>query len=225
MWVGGQLGLVVSTLNGQGPAPALSVYALDAGLRPIATAAVDERGAFNLPEDVVQNAALMLFRPEQYRELVKGDDVITLARERWSLLFPPFWRCVSGRVRRLLLAPLAGRGALHRHQRDPVRCRDAARDGAGGGVAAVPLPAGSSSLYPSTIREVAAFALSVSRLATRNRLRRCVLRVARGGHGGARFFRGRDVDRGSSRNTRTTSGATQCLGSALPAMRTDLPAV
>lgn len=104
-------------------APALSVYALDAELHPIAVAAVDDHGEFTLPEDAVQRAALIgigarqetrqalkrselvLYRPEQYRTLLKDDNIIELARERWSVLIPLFWRCVSGHVRRCSWLP------------------------------------------------------------------------------------------------------------------------
>ncbi|MBY0330197.1 MAG: hypothetical protein K2X49_05945 [Acetobacteraceae bacterium] len=101
------------------PVPALSVYALDAELRPIAADTVDERGGFTLPEEALKKAVfvgigaqqekpperlnreeLVLYRTEQYRTLLKASDVIDLARARWATLFPPFPRCVTGRVRR-----------------------------------------------------------------------------------------------------------------------------
>jgi len=105
------------------PSPTLSVYALDAELHPIAAAPVDERGEFSLPEDAVRRAALIgigarqetrqalkrselvLYRPEQYRALLKDDNIIELVRERWSVLFPTFRRCVSGHVRRCSWLP------------------------------------------------------------------------------------------------------------------------
>jgi len=105
------------------PTPALSVYALDKELHPIAVAAVDERGDYSLPEDAVQKAVLIgvgarqetrqplkrselvLYRPEQYRAVLRDEGVLALARERWSMLVPLFWRCVSGHVRRCSWLP------------------------------------------------------------------------------------------------------------------------
>ncbi|MBX9701359.1 MAG: hypothetical protein K2X74_18125, partial [Acetobacteraceae bacterium] len=101
------------------PVPALTVYALDAELRPLAADTVDERGGFSLSEDALKKAALVgigagqekppsqlkrdelvLYRVDQYRALLKDDDLIELARSRWVTLFPLFVRCVTGRVRR-----------------------------------------------------------------------------------------------------------------------------
>jgi hypothetical protein len=110
------------TLVGREPneaVPALAVYATDAELRPIASDRVDERGAYMLPEDAVEKAAYIvvapfqekpdkldraaavLYRPDQYREVLKtSNETIELARPRWLTLFPLFPRCVIGRVRR-----------------------------------------------------------------------------------------------------------------------------
>lgn len=105
------------------PAPALSIYALDGELNPIAVATVGNDGVFTLSEDSVQKAALIgigarqearqppkrselvLYRPEQYRAMLKDGDIIALPRERWTVLLPRFWRCVSGHVRRCSWLP------------------------------------------------------------------------------------------------------------------------
>lgn len=111
--------LVLVGREANAPAPSLVVHATDAALRPIASARVDERGGYALPEEVLAKAtyvaiaaaeekvevlrrdAAILYRPDQYRGLLKaGGDTIEVARQRWELLVPLFRRCVAGHVRR-----------------------------------------------------------------------------------------------------------------------------
>jgi hypothetical protein len=106
-------------LNDRAPedrAPELAVYLTDAALRPTAVIKVDENGSFDLGDGAFKEAhyvaiapaaekvetigrdTAVLFRPDQFRELIRRNDVIELARARWERLVI-LRRCVTGRVR------------------------------------------------------------------------------------------------------------------------------
>lgn len=155
------------------PVPALTVYATDAMLRPIAAAPVDERGGFRLPDETLEKAAyiaiapaeggreprreplprkgVVLYRPDQFRALLKtGGDSIELARARWTTLFPLFRRCVTGRVRRCHWWPwwwLAQDIAVAAQAADPIL---AAPRAAAPALAAAPVGAITAALRPGT---------------------------------------------------------------------------
>ncbi|MCC7243004.1 MAG: enoyl-CoA hydratase/isomerase family protein [Acidobacteria bacterium] len=107
-------------LNGRTPderVPELVVYATDAGLEPITSARVDDKGSFKLPDDALEKATyvaigpaaekkverlsrdeVILYRSHQFAELLHSADAIELARARWERLLV-FRHCVTGHVR------------------------------------------------------------------------------------------------------------------------------
>jgi hypothetical protein len=91
--------------------PKMAVFALDDNLRPLATAEVDDEGRFDLPDEVVSQAArfavgpagleygdikrdaLAMYRPSDFL----AQESLELAKSRWIRWFFTF-RCVSGSV-------------------------------------------------------------------------------------------------------------------------------
>ncbi len=110
--------IVLRDLGPQEARPKLAVYALDAALRPLATAPVDDQGQYDLPEEAIRRArtiavgpavekfdamprdVLRRYRPADFLAL----DAIDLLKPDWGRWLFNF-RCVSGSVRRCRLNP------------------------------------------------------------------------------------------------------------------------